>query len=146
MSELTGSFRHRHEPPSAVGCYRNWSLNSKGLCLISTCIEAEVSEDLEHILSKCPALEKTRSSLTNFTNQACSKLPHEIASIILHFCKPSHPLFIHFILDCSQFPVVISSVQNHGQDVLAEIFHVTRTWCYSLHRERLKLLRRWKTF
>ena len=125
---------------------RHWSLNAKGVCLISTCVASEVSEDLEHILSKCPALEKTRSSLANFTNQACSKLPQEVSSILQHFCQPSHPLFIQFILDCSQFPVVISGVQNHGEDVLAKIFHVTRTWCYSLHRERLKLLRRWKTF
>ena len=47
---------------------------------------------------------------------------------------------VQFILDASVHPSVITLVQTYGQDILMPIFYLTRTWCYSLHRERLKLL------
>ena len=38
------------------------------------------------------------------------------------------------------------AVQSDGQKVLEHLFNITRIWTYSLHRDRLKLLGRWRNF
>ena len=57
-------------------------------------------------------------------------------------CEDDHELWIQFVLDCSVFPSVIAAAQKDPA-VLQLLFRATRTWCYSLHRTRLKLLGRW---
>ena len=125
---------------------RFWSQNRKGICLFECCRDLEIPEDLHHILSVCPALEEIRGKLHRFTNSKCSTLPSEVTKIVIGHTRPCDPLFVHFLLDCSQFPEVIRCVQKYGPKILATTFHITRTWCYSLHRERLKMLNRWKNF
>ena len=51
--------------------------------------------------------------------------------------------FLSILLDCSIIPEVIASAQNEGSNVLNMLFRLTRTWVYSLHKERMKLLGRW---
>ena len=126
---------------------RFWSQNRKGICLVPTCSDLERTEDLKHILAECKALEQTRLTLHMFNEKYCLNLPPEVSSLVSMYCTPSHPLFVHFLLDCSTLPLVIQTVQQQqGADVLFHLFHVTRTWCYSLHRERLKALGRWRKF
>ena len=50
---------------------------------------------------------------------------------------------MQFLLDCSVLPDVILVTQNYGSGVMLKVFKMTRTYCYSLHRERLKRLDRW---
>ena len=55
----------------------------------------------------------------------------------------SHPdrvLLVQFLLDCSSIPIVISSCQTYGLDLMAELFYITRNLCYTLHRKRMELL------
>ena len=47
---------------------------------------------------------------------------------------------------CSSLPEVIRLVQKHGNHVLEHRFNITHLWCYCLHRDRLKILWRWKDF
>ena len=126
---------------------RFWSQNRKGICLAPACADQERIDDLEHILTDCKALQQTRLTLHMFTEKYCLKIPPEVSSLLSIYCTPSHPLFVHFVLDCSTLPCVIQTIQQKkGADVLFHLFHVTRTWCYSLHRERLKVLGRWRKF
>ena len=46
--------------------------------------------------------------------------------------------WVQFVLDCSVIPEVISAAQK-DKSVYTLLFKATRTWCYSLHRTRLKL-------
>ena len=50
---------------------------------------------------------------------------------------------LHFILDPSSHPQTIHLCQVHGQEILKLLFNLTRTWCYSIHKQRLKLLKQW---
>ena len=50
---------------------------------------------------------------------------------------------LQFILDCSALPSVISATQQHGHVILHELFHLTRTWCFVMHRQRMRMLGRW---
>ena len=78
----------------------------------------------------------------NFTIKYAVENPI-VAEILFKYTNPNNPLFFQFLLDSSVIPEVINAVQLHGEQVLYLIFKVSRTWCYSLHRKRLKLLGRW---
>ena len=101
-----------------------------------------IHEDEEHILLSCGSLSSTRQTLTKFTLNQAQSFPH-LSDILLKFTSPDHPEFFQFLLDCSALPEVISFAQLHGKESIYNLFKVTRTWCYPLHRDRLKLLGRW---
>ena len=124
---------------------RFWSNNPSGYCLAPSCAGLAVSEDIEHILSSCSSLSPVRERLINFTIEYSKTVP-VLSQMILGLTNPNSPLFIQFMLDCSAIPVVISSVQSLGDEVLHHLFKISRTWCYSLHRARLRLLGRWRAF
>ena len=50
---------------------------------------------------------------------------------------------MQFLLDCGAVPQVIKAVQQHGPQVSNLLFKLTRTFCYSVHRDRLKQLGLW---
>ena len=120
---------------------RHWSTNRPGHCLLPSCT-AQI-EDLAHILVFCPSLSHIRTNLLHFTKQYLAKIPEGALQQITNIASPASPLFMDFLLDCSTIPCVILLVQRMGPELLHHLFHVSRTWCYSLHKERLKLLGRW---
>ena len=121
----------------------HWNKNRSGVCLLSDSC-ANILDDINHILSRCPALEKTRENLTMYTENYVKTLP-SCFQIILQFCSPSNTAFWDFLLDASTQPKVISAVQLHGPLFLQHVFCVTRTWVFVIHRERLKMLGRWNS-
>ena len=121
---------------------RHWSKNAEGFCVTPTCAGRSLVKDEEHILLFCPALTSTRERLISFTQSYAAAVPI-IANLLYTFLQPSHPSYFQFLLDCSSIPEVIRLVQEHGKEYLTHLFKVTRTWCYSMHRERLKILGRW---
>ena len=50
---------------------------------------------------------------------------------------------VQFLLDCNNYPNVISAIQMCGPVITEELFRFTRSWCYSIHRTKLKLQGRW---
>ena len=50
---------------------------------------------------------------------------------------------VQFLLDCTVLPEVISLTQVHGQFVHDSLLYLTRTYCFSLHKMRLKFLGKW---
>ena len=123
---------------------RHWSSNPEGNCLTPLCAPNGILEDEEHILLYCPALAETRQRLVKFTlRYAQSVASVAISRILCTYLQPYNPMFFQFLLDCSTIPEVIRLVQEQGKAYQSHLFKVTRTWCYSLHRERLKILGRW---
>ena len=123
---------------------RHWSSNPEGNCLTPHCAPYGIREDEEHILLYCPALSETRQRLAKFTLRYAQSVPI-IGRILCTYLQPSNPMIFQFLLDCSTIPEVIRLVQEQGKVYLSHLFKVTRTWCYSLHRGRLKILGRWHT-
>ena len=120
----------------------HWSTNTNGWCLTPLCIGLNLKEDLEHILVYCPSLAITRKNLQNFTVKYARANPilYQILSV---YCNPCHPQFCQFILDCTCFPEVIAISRLYGSTLLNKLLYIGRTWCYSLHRNRARLLNRW---
>ena len=123
---------------------RHWTCPpTDGCCeLSSQCINT--IEDIPHIIQRCPALQKVRLGLHEYTMKYSSTLPHELMCLLREKCVPSNPSFVSFILDCSSDPDAILLSQQHGESVFEFLFACTRTWAYGIHRERLKLLGRWR--
>ena len=122
----------------------NWSQNKSGVCLLSSECSSTV-ENLQHILSECSALQPTRDKLYKFSEDYSKKFP-VITELVRSLCKQSSPSFSQFLLDCSSLPSVIIAVQLHGDEIYHHLFHITRSWVYSLHKTRMKLLGRWNQY
>ena len=120
----------------------HWSNNKAGFCQSSPACSSTV-EDIKHILTTCHGLHETRLKLINFTQKYCTKVSPAIRNIIENHCTIESPTFCQFLLDCSVLPQVITATQQYGSNVLSHVFHITRTWVYTLHKQRMKLLGRW---
>ena len=119
-----------------------WKPECTGLCLLSP-LCSSTPEDLKHILQDCIALIQTRQNLSEFTCRYCENLP-DVSSIVFYFLDPSNPEYCQFLIDCSTIPRIISASQTYGVSYIHNhLFNITRTWIYTLHKERLKILGRW---
>ena len=125
---------------------KHWGPNKSGTCQMQMAKECEtISEDISHILQQCPALDSTRIRLLDYTRVFSLNLPDDVADTLTSCCDIKSSDFVQFLLDCSVLPRVITLFQAyHGVlDILSLFFEVTRTWIYTIHRERLKRLNRW---
>ena len=98
--------------------------------------------DLVHHLVLCPVLADRRELIFEYWDTlVADNLP---CQEILKFVK-SAPIktFMQFILDCSVMPEVIHAEQQHGKNILSILFRASRTYCYSMYRERRKRLDLW---
>ena len=123
-----------------------WSLHTSEFCLLSPSC-SNIPENIKHILSHCEALQPVREKLQKFAMNYAMNY-EQIRPIVAKYCHPSHPQFCQFLLDCSVLQDVIVAVQinEHGGDVLKQLFHITRTFVYNIHKTRMKLLGRWNPF
>ena len=118
---------------------RHWDKkNPDGLCQAGTC--EGLQEDIKHILLECQMYNQERDKLAIFwienENETVRNLAKEALNSNLDY-------LLQFILDCSALPSVISATQQHGHVILYELFHLTRTWCFVMHRQRMRMLGRW---
>ena len=123
---------------------RHWSSNTEGYCQLPLCSGMGFVEDIDHIFIHCNSLSLTRERLSMFTQKYAMNVP-SLSSCILKLTTPNHPQYTQFLIDCSTIPEVICLAQQLGEYVYDHFFKISRTWCYSLHRERLRLLGRWST-
>jgi hypothetical protein len=123
----------------------HWSKKKRGVCLLSDSCSNTV-DDINHILTSCPAFDKTRNNFIKYTENYVKKLPFEFQVLLQQLCSSSNPSFCDFLLDASSQPQVISAVQLHGRLLLHHTFCVTRIWIFVIHRERLKMLGRWNSY
>ena len=95
----------------------------------------------EHLIVLCDALEDDRVRLKSYwisktaENQALYTLINKKLTL-------SANEFLGFLLDPSADADVIRGCQMKSYE-LREVFSLTRTWCYAIHRKRMKLLGKW---
>ena len=95
-------------------------------------------EDLPHILlPRCPLLFERAHSLTIYFTDKISQSLAAIARNIMD--SEDDQLKQQFFLDPTAIPAVIAAAQTEP-DIIPLILSATTTWCYSLNRERIKLL------
>ena len=57
---------------------------------------------------------------------------------VRYFSNANPGSVMQLLLDASVLPTVISAVQLHGNFVRDRLLYFDSTWCYNMHRERLK--------
>ena len=118
---------------------RHWSQNKSGICCLPGCSGQDLGS-LEHIMLFCPALSITRSSLLDLSLSVASE-SNLISDIIFSAINnPSVEILMQFLLDCSCIPAVQRLKQNNYHNFISQLFYLTRTWCYSIHRARMTKL------
>ena len=115
---------------------KHWTNNKNGIC--QNCFDSV--ETVEHILISCSAYQETKQKL--YSLWLSTKLP-VVYELILTALSSEKNYLLQFLLDCSVLPTVIRAAQDHGYEVYKELFYLTRTWCFSIHRQRMKSLGRW---
>ena len=118
---------------------RHWSpSNPDGYCLAPTCQQTQ--ESLEHLLLLCPYYSETRVRLVSlWTKPPTNSL---ILPLIISVLAGTPQQLLSFILDPSAHSQVIILSQTYGRDILKTLFHLTRSWCFAIHAERLRLFRK----
>ena len=112
---------------------KHWNQSQTGLCSAPGC---DSKETVTHIIIECRAYTNTRQKLLSMWLSTHSQL-------VLQALTSTNEYLIQFILDCSSLPQVITAKQKYGEVIFSEIFRLTRTWCFALHRERLRIQGRW---
>ena len=121
--------------PTLVFKYRGWYLH------LSSCTDTNQLESPEHILLTCPAYTTTRNNMFNMCMNVSNPISFQLVSTI--FSSGSHTKIMQFLLDCSPLPEVVSCAQMYGEDIYSDLFYLSRTWCFSIHKERMKRLGKW---
>ena len=116
---------------------RHWSQNKDGYCQLPACAPTKSPGSLEHLLLNCSALDQKREKLV----QLCLRLSSDndtLSSILVpKLYSDKKDILMQLILDCTVLPDVIKARQDLGPDVQDKLLYIGRTWCYTMHRERL---------
>ena len=126
------------------GRYRSWNITrqgseeSEGFCLSPTCTEQV--ETVEHVLVECGAYNLCKARLYSLWLSTPNKAA---LRLVLEALSSETSYLLQFILDCSVLPSVRSAVEINGPQLLKDLFYLTRSWCFSVHRQRMKMLGRW---
>ena len=120
---------------------RHWTKNKSGRCLLPLCGPLETPGTLEHLLLFCPSLATRRSNLLTLAVKIAAE-HHSLSNILNNFLfKPSEPsATIQLLLDCTSIPEVIQTKDNYGPMIMNRLLYLGRTWCYSIHRDRMTQL------
>ena len=114
-----------------------------GFGVAMSCSSNNSVETVTHMLLVCPSLSFIRSRLESYFWNRALENP-TLIQIVRNFILNSDIDFkTQFLLDCSVLPEVVLLNQEVGFSAIKDLFQMTRTWCHSIHRERLRLLGIW---
>ena len=117
---------------------KHWTRdNPNGFCRLPGCSNQE--GNLHHILLSCPALADSRASMISMWSNFMVSKP-TLLPIVRHYTITEERLFMQFLLDPSCLPLVILN-SKADPDLMKHCLYLSRTWCFSSHLARSKLLR-----
>ena len=119
---------------------RHWTQNKLGVCLLPSCTPSNIEGSLEHILLYCTALAPTRVRLLQLCRNISLNDPVLSAILIPALSSGDQQSIMQLLLDCTTIPVIIDHTQKYGTNLQDKVLYFGRTWCYSIHRERMNQL------
>ena len=117
---------------------RHWSSSRSGFCQSYLC--SSTPETLEHVLLWCPAYRETRSKIFSLWLSSSNSL---VLNLVTNLLLGPSDVLLKFILDPSTHPTVITLGQVYGEEIYRQVFHLTRSWCFALHKVRSLTLGIW---
>ena len=99
------------------------------------------------MLLQCVDLAPARSRIAALWNQTFLCYP-ELRSVVEACFAPNidEEKSMQFLLDCSTLPEVILLWQQQWDWTMDKLFYLTRSYCYSVHKARLRILGKWQKF
>ena len=94
------------------------------------------------VLPRCPLLSERKQQLLKYARDRLAAAASPECSRIFEaaISHPNNQKTVQFLLDPSVIPEVIET-SRQNENALPLLFRITSTWCYSLHRLRLQLLK-----
>ena len=119
---------------------RHWSkTNPEGLCRLPGC-NNELGT-LQHILLTCPALTDARAKAISHWSSFLVPRPW-LFPLVDHYSLGEEQHFLQFLLDPSVLPPFISASKSNCE-ILPACFYLARTWNFTIHLTREKLMKFW---
>ena len=122
---------------------RHWSGVSSGKCPLPKCSLNPTPGTLPHILTQCEDLQPARQRIFSLWAIHMANKPFLLPVVKKYTLDSNTNMFVQFLLNCTVLPEVISLRQLHGDCVHDSLLYLTRTFCFSVHKTRLKLLGKW---
>ena len=118
---------------------RHWSkTNPSGSCVL--CPLKNIPGTIEHMLVSCDALSAKRDDLILYWEQQAEDNSN-LRLLTTTMLSSSPQELVQFLLDPSVVQSVLDGCQlNHY--TLSDVFSLTRTFCYGIHRRRQQLIGR----
>ena len=128
-----------------ITCHRtrHWDKsNPTGACRLCPTVPGVDTPigDLQHQLIFCPALQVARTRAVQLWAAHMVERPH-LLPVVSHYTLGTLPDCLAFLLDPSSCPGTINAAQEHGQTVYQDCLYMSRVWCHSNHRLRMKMLK-----
>ena len=101
-------------------------------------------DTLDHFVLHCEALTAARTNVLNYWQYYSSK-DDQLRNLLIIKLRSTTETFMQFIIDPSVDSEVIRGVQNNLIK-LEDVYCLTRTWCYAVHRMKLQLTGRFRKF
>ena len=117
---------------------RHWTHNKAGMCLLPLCLSPSEGS-LEHILLHCTSLHSVHQKMYNLCHKV-SQESEELSTIINTIILSGDQLLVQLILDCTVLPDVIKTTATCGTYTRDRLLYIGRTWCHSIHSERMNQL------
>ena len=120
---------------------RHWSkANHSGHCLLPGCV-GDQHGTLEHILLHCPALSEARSKAIKLWSNFM--VSHQyLFPVVSSFTLEGGSAHLQLLLDPSVIPSVIAE-NRVNPNFLPSCLYLSRTWVYTIHITRQRLLKIW---
>ena len=120
---------------------RHWvKENPSGYCVL--CPGLDTPDTLDHFVLFCEALTPARTNVLNHW-QLYSCKDDQLRNLLLNKLHSSTKTLMQFLIDPSVDSDVIRGVQNNLIK-LEEVYRLTRTWCYAVHRKKLQMTGRFR--
>ena len=113
--------------------------DNDGSCVI--CPD-RVPGNIQHMLLFCPAISDIRNRL--LMNLDSSSDMSDLAKSLIKNSFKSTEMATQLLLDPSVLSSAISIKQKQDPFIYQQLFKFSRSWCYSLHKSRMKLQGRWR--
>ena len=116
---------------------RYWSTNRSGSCRAPSC--QDTPGTLEHLLTECPALSKTRERLFQMWLERTVMFPTLHATIRSVLDSDTQQI-VQFVLEPLAFPPILENFKSHGINFTHQLSFLTRTFAFYMHREYQKVI------
>ena len=121
---------------------RHWTAGESGACRVPGCTGNTPGTLLHLATGQCPGLTISVRAALHHWRDFVSSNPL-LLPILQEYAAGDPEVFLSFLLDPITQSPVIALARHAGSEVIDQLCHLTRTWLYQLHKERLEKLGLW---